>query len=585
MKKYISMIVASLMMVSCVETLILPDDKTVEEDFWKSKADVQLMVNGAYQRMLSTDVISKLIVWGDLRSDEVIPVATLTGALQEDLNEINLANTQVDNQFAEWGPVYAVINRCNLVLDKAAAVMTEDPNYTEGDYQSDCSQMLALRALCYFYLVRNFRDVPYITSAYTDSSQDRNVPQAAPDSVLTGCLADLALAEQNAVMSSAYTDWRRVGYMTRDAINALQADICLWMGSVTHDSTYYHQAIDYCDKVIESKRTQHVRGRNEVVEKDYWLADGRDAYQDLYINKNAEESIFELQFETTTNANVAVTQYFNHTGTNVSTPPYLYASSIFMAITGDVFKSTNSSGGATDWRGLYDTYNALVPLGDFEGLQIRKYVSTSTNYSPTTTAVSNKDVKGSSETYASTLDMNYIVYRLTDVMLMKAEALTALATSDEDTELLQAAFELVREVNLRSREKETDALLWATFGTSGDVLNAIEKLVLAERLRELCFEGKRWYDLLRYSYRHTDGVDYTTTLADQADRGVSEAVTYNEMLELVKRKLSDKGAAVAAKMGTEPKLYMPIPLSDLSICPVLRQTPGYSSNETIDKNY
>ena len=47
MKKYISIIVAGLMAVSCVDTVILPDDKTVDEDFWKSKSDVQLMVNGA----------------------------------------------------------------------------------------------------------------------------------------------------------------------------------------------------------------------------------------------------------------------------------------------------------------------------------------------------------------------------------------------------------------------------------------------------------------------------------------------------------------------------------------------------------
>jgi hypothetical protein len=67
----------SLMMVSCVDTLILPDNKTVDEDFWKSKSDVQLMVNGAYQRMLNADVISRLIVWGDLRSEEMIPVASI----------------------------------------------------------------------------------------------------------------------------------------------------------------------------------------------------------------------------------------------------------------------------------------------------------------------------------------------------------------------------------------------------------------------------------------------------------------------------------------------------------------------------
>ena len=36
---------------------------------------------------------------------------------------------------------------------------------------------------------------------------------------------------------------------------------------------------------------------------------------------------------------------------------------------------------------------------------------------------------------------------------------------------------------------------------------------------------------------------------------------------------------------TEDVIYMPIPLSDLSICPVLRQNPGYNSTEDYNKNY
>ena len=49
MKKYLSIIFASLLMVSCVDTVLLPDDKTVDEDFWKTKSDVSLMVEGAYK--------------------------------------------------------------------------------------------------------------------------------------------------------------------------------------------------------------------------------------------------------------------------------------------------------------------------------------------------------------------------------------------------------------------------------------------------------------------------------------------------------------------------------------------------------
>lgn len=45
-------------MVSCVDTVLLPDDKTVDQDFWKTKSDVNQMVQGAYKSMLSADVMS-----------------------------------------------------------------------------------------------------------------------------------------------------------------------------------------------------------------------------------------------------------------------------------------------------------------------------------------------------------------------------------------------------------------------------------------------------------------------------------------------------------------------------------------------
>ncbi|MCR5680356.1 MAG: RagB/SusD family nutrient uptake outer membrane protein, partial [Prevotella sp.] len=280
MKKYIYNIMCVLgiasMMGACVDTVILPNDKTVDEDFWKTKSDVQLIVNGAYKSMVNNDVLTRLIVWGGLRSEELLPVSNITGSLVEDLTEINLGNTQPDNVFARWAAFYHVINNCNLVLARAEAVMSEDPSYTQGDYLSDCSQMLGLRALCYFYLVRNFRDVPYVTEAFMNSSQNRNIPQAAPDSVLNCCIEDLKKAEVNAISASAFNDWRRVGYMTKDAIQALLADIYLWRASVTHNEADYAACVEYCDKVIASKKGQHIMGRGEVEEKDYYLAEGRN---------------------------------------------------------------------------------------------------------------------------------------------------------------------------------------------------------------------------------------------------------------------------------------------------------------------
>lgn len=590
MKKYISMFVASLMLVSCVDTIILPDDKTVEEDFWKSKSDVQLIVNNAYRSMLSENVVSRLVVWGDLRSDEMIPVASVTGSLVEDLTEINMANTQEDNQFVTWGDFYSTINYCNLVLSSAEQVMSEDPSYTEGDYLADCSQMLALRSLCYFYLVRNFRDVPYVTEAFKNSSQSRDIPQMAPDSVLVNCLRDLETAEKNALLPTAYNDWRRVGYFTRDGIHALMADIYLWRASVNHSVADYEQAIAYCDKVIASKKAQHVMGFGETEAPEYPLEEGRYAFRSLYVLKNAEESIFELQFDGSSNLNAGLGHYLNHYNGRDNAAPYLYASDLF-SFGGTVYKTGTYT---SDWRALMNTYEngkTALTVGELGGYMIRKYVTQNSNYTPNATSTT-AESKGTQSDYASSARSNYIVYRLPDIMMMKAEALTAIVAQKqavegyedadgEDTKLLQTAFELVEKVNTRSRESSIETIKWNTYNTA----EKMEALILEERLRELAFEGKRWYDLMRYNYRHVDGVDYNTILAVQKDNGKALPTTYQPMLDLMKRKLGAKGNAVAAKMSTEGRLYLPISLTELKVSPLLRQNPEYKSSDDYSKNY
>ena len=152
MKKYILMLFAGLTLVSCMDTIILPDDKTVDEDFWKSKEDVAMMVNGAYAAMTTNDVLERLIVWGDFRTDEVNRNSSVTdiSTQTQSLDEIAAVNIQTTNAYATWSAFYEVINRCNIVLTRAGEVLGVDPNYTDGDYQVDRSQMLALRALCYF---------------------------------------------------------------------------------------------------------------------------------------------------------------------------------------------------------------------------------------------------------------------------------------------------------------------------------------------------------------------------------------------------------------------------------------------------
>ena len=161
-------------------------------------------------------------------------------------------------------------------------------------------------------------------------------------------------------------------------------------------------------------------------------------------------------------------------------------------------------------------------------------------------------------------------------MLMKAEALVQLAASDEDVNLTKA-FNLVQVVNKRSMASSaTDTLKVTDFKT----VDEMEKLVLAERERELCFEGKRWFDLVRYCYRHMEGVNIKKKMTEST----SWPALYSPMLKLVTRKYEGGGDAVTYKMKSEPFLYFPIQRSEIKVNKLLEQNPVYFDKETTSKN-
>ena len=102
----------------------------------------------------------------------------------------------------------------------------------------------------------------------------------------------------------------------------------------------------------------------------------------------------------------------------------------------------------------------------------------------------------------------------------------------------------------------------------------MEDLVLAERARELCFEGKRWFDLMRYNYRHTTTqADLTKMLSQEGYTIVNNS---DEFFNLALRKYTVP-SAMKVKMRDERYLYMPINQDEVEINTNLKQNPVYKS--------
>ena len=94
-----------------------------------------------------------------------------------------------------------------------------------------------------------------------------------------------------------------------------------------------------------------------------------------------------------------------------------------------------------------------------------------------------RDINGSSRVETER-DANFIYYRYADILLLKAEAYVELGG-------IQAANEIIREIALRGG---------AIFESSTKI-DELRDYVLEERAREFMGEGKRWFDILRYSKR------------------------------------------------------------------------------------
>ncbi len=152
---------------------------------------------------------------------------------------------------------------------------------------------------------------------------------------------------------------------------------------------------------------------------------------------------------------------------------------------------------------------------------------------------------------------NWIIYRLTDVMLMKAEALIMMGEEN-----YEEAFKLIRAVNSRARsiksDTDKDALQFSDYATYSKLID----LLFDERNREFMYEGKRWYDLVRISLRDGDThtlVSKVTTVEDKY-RGANA--------NAIKIKLSDPNI-----------IFLPYYREELKLNPHLKQNPAYNDTE------
>lgn len=637
--KKIKKIINSVGLVACLGVSItscdldlVPLNEVVLEDFWTDTTDVNSVLYSCYQGMCENGWIEKAIVWGEVRSDNIEdgPVGSGMPTYIQDINKGALTET---NNACDWGVFYTIINRCNTLLkySKEMFESNRDPNFTPTLYRQVCAEAKGIRALNYFYLIRTFKDVPFTFTPSIDDTQDYKIPATSFEDVLDALIADIEDCKDNALyqFSSQTTseNYRlNSARITRPALYALLADMYLWRASnanadMTARQNDYRRCIELCDFVMNFKYKQYKEDADNTLrrkmdqkvltaygypllrEKDFQsttTGEAPAATNATFGTGNSWESIFELSFgldeSSVKNSSVA----YMYGGYNNDSPQKFQR---WVSANKNLLETPLSSSNGSyspNSNNLFQTYTDYRSLTSFRykngsSYAILKYavdmfVGSESDFGIISSTGSTNWKEGSNDAQLQVRQAyryntaGWIIYRLTDVMLMRAEAQIELAgmqnsavaitaydtnidgasvsTSDEQ---YSDAFSLISAVYLRSNPDRivTKTSAFCPRATDFTTYDQMIQLVEDERHREFLFEGKRYYDLVRRARREGNTVHYKAALNS---------------------KFSQAAQVVWLKMDNLDFMYMPYAKRQLKINPYLKQNPQYITDETTAKN-
>lgn len=485
MKKYIyfPLFLGMISLVSCKDFLdIQPVSQSVaisntaaDSLLYKTPSEVEAALAGVYDDFRNEYWSLDYFVNGDAQSDDAYAGADNPMNFQIDEFAIDATNTNVSR---DWAYLYSTIGKANAVYNNVDAV----PNLSSERKLQIKAEAAWIRAFMYFQAVQLWGDIPLqLVEVKTVSIE--LLPEIYPilfparasmQSVFEQMIKDLELARDHAPTSVPHK-----GYVTRGAANAMLAKVYATMLPIQWDKVE-----QYC---------------NAVITGGYSLLPDYDMLWNNQ-NENSAEAIFEV----------------NYAGTPASGN---WGASMFRGL---------------DWKKFNTPSNDLVAAFDAENDMIRKNASIifldvsgrwSDPYWPQVTF----PFVNKYRIFTPNSPQNFILLRLADILLLKAEALNARGD-------VAGAATLVNQIRSRVSLPPTTA------ANQQQMRLAIEK----ERRLELAFEGHRWYDLKRSG----------------------------RAIEVMNNVKGPNGVSLGYNV-TENKLLWPIPQAELDKNTKLTQNPGY----------
>lgn len=439
--------------VSCKKALEneLSND-TYADTFWKSGSDVESAVLGAYGLLRkSLNQNSCFFIWGD------VPAGLFSsdqGTLATDLVTAGSFTVPYWEEGAHnWTNWYRVVDASNLVIEN----VNKMPDVAFASVQARnayLGEAYFLRALTYFYMTRVWGDLPLQLTATTSADQAQKMGRTEAAEIIQQVISDAQKASSLMTWESASTYQKRRA--SKGAALALLAHASAWNND-------YAKTVLYADSVVN-------RG-------DLFSLQPQGAVLDVFSQSGAPENIFAITAKNSENEAAAYTDYVftaNVAFLTVSSeqkpgmpynPAYYY---IPVNVADNLYES-----GDLRKEAFFYTSNRGGTLA--QKLSLKKYA--------------NIAYKNAASTANPLAESNLVIFRLADIILLKAEALNALG---DDGGAVTAA-NLIRE-----RAGTTDFDLSVDFGP------ALKRKIVQERERELIGEGQTYFDVVRNALNTKD---------------------------------------------------------------------------------
>ncbi len=343
----------------------------------------------------------------------------------------------------DWTTYYGTIGHCNLLLEKI-----EPWNFSNQNTKNRImAETYALRAATYFWIAKIWGDVPLVLKAVVDENEPLYERTAVAD-IFKQINTDIDLA-LSLFPESGFVDKYR---FSKPAVYALKADVKMWTAKVLGGgATDLNAAIAAIEEVEKSGVSL------------------QSTYSTVFDSRKNNEIILSVYLNRAEYTSGNYTNCFLRYDTSAGADN---ASELPMSLVGQQAYCLSAEALA-----LFQKYPSDKRISRTYIPEIMKGVIK--NYWP------NKFI-GTKYSDDRIPDSDIIIYRLSDMLLLKAEAYAALNQVDK-------ALPYLNKVRTRAGIPdftETDKAL-------------VEKEILDERGREFFSEMKRWWDLVR---AHKSGV-------------------------------------------------------------------------------